>query len=132
MSEKNLQRAIDRETATQKYLFGTVVGTQDDGKFTSERPLPGTATTHRGGEVRTYNGTPEGRGDFRGASHLAIHLATMQDNHAKAMGILMQHPSDGSRPTEKMVDTGMGRLSDGVERPVRAYKDERIKLPKQG
>lgn len=128
-----LHASVAAETARHVAMFGTVVGTQDDGKYTQNRPTVG---SYAHGE--TYNGLhpyPTGgaegpgysRPRYTGEDHVAVQVATMRDSYDKAMAGLMIPPSDNARQTEGLVDTGMGRLSDGVERPVHTYRDERIK-----
>jgi hypothetical protein len=104
-----LHQAIARERANQEFFFGTELGPKDDGMRTKARPAPV-------------------GGDFEGAHPNAIRLGTMVANRNDAMAALMQ-PADIRKPhAQPMVDLGMsGRLSDGVERPVRTYVDERIK-----
>ena len=119
----DLHARIAAETASQRHMFGTVVGTQDDGKYTQKRPLPGTAVG-----TETYFGAPESRPSFAGADHMAIQLAQMEENHASAMAGLMQPPPDHAPMNNiKMQDRGF-RESDGVEHPVHSYVDERIKI----
>jgi hypothetical protein len=110
----SLKAAVHAEVQRHLSTFGTVVGTMDDGGVTDKRPAPS-------------GGAPGSRPVFHGAHPNAIKLAQMQDNYHKAMTGLMVPPPDNSRTTEGLVDTGMGRLSDGVERPVRSWVDESIK-----
>ena len=105
---RSLHQAIQTETDNQKFLFGGLVGTQDDGQRTVKRPGP------LGGQ-------------FEGAAPNVIRLAQMQDNRRQAMAGIMQPPPSNDRGVEGMVDTQLGRLSDGVERPVHSYVDENIK-----
>lgn len=105
--------AIRQEAATQKHYFGTVLGPQDDGMRTLDRPAP------MGGH-------------FQGAPPEAIALAQMKINREHAMAHLMQPAPTNDRKVEGLVDTGMGRLSAGPEKPVHKYIDERIKLNRPG
>jgi hypothetical protein len=105
---KTLSEGIAAETRTQHFMFGTTVGSQDDGHRSLARPAP----------MRQSDGA---KGDFFGAHPNEIKLSTMQFNREKAMPHLMEHEKDNSTKT-KLVDTGLGRLSDGVERPVKVTK----------
>ena len=107
--KRSLHNAIKAETDTQNYMFGGLVGSQDDGHRTVKRPGP-----------------PLG-GQFHGAEPNAIRLAQMQDNRRQAMAGIMQPPPTNDRGVEGLVDTQLGRLSDGVERPVHSYVDENVK-----
>jgi hypothetical protein len=69
---------------------------------------------------------PGARGSFYGARPRDIQLAQLHYNSEVAMPGLMQPPPSNSNASSKLVDTGLGRLSDGVDRPVRSYRDERI------
>ena len=104
--------AIRAEAATQRQYFGTVLGPMDDGMRTLDRPAPVV-------------------GAFEGARPETIMLAQMKVNREHAMAHLMQPPPHNDRKVEGLVDTGMGRLSAGPERPVHRYIDERIKLNRQ-
>lgn len=115
--------AIQQATAKQTAMFGTLVGTQDDGQRTAQRPAPvgGHLPVPVGAEGPGYS-----RPVFHGAHPNAIKLAQMNVNYDSAMAGLMQPPPSNDRKVEGLVDTGMGRLSDGVDRPVQSWKDERI------
>lgn len=119
-----LSQALKAETAKHLSMFGTVVGTQDDGGVTDKRPAPS------GGKLPAPVGAAGpgySRPVFHGAHPNAIKLAQMQDSYSKAMVGLMVPPPDNSRAVEGLVDRGMGRLSDGQERPVKTWIDESIK-----
>lgn len=120
----SLHAKINAATQKQVGMFGTTVGTQDDGMRTKARPAP------VGGHLPVPTGGAEGPGFsrpvFHGAHPNAIKLAQMNVNYDNAMAGLMQPPPSNDRKVEGLVDTGMGRLSDGVERPVQSWKDERI------
>ncbi len=124
--DSSLHKQIAAETQTQKYLFGTTVGTQDSGERTLKRPAPagGMLTMPTGGEA----GPGYSRPVFHGAHPNAIKLAQMRENHADAMAGLMQPAPTNDRKVEGLVDVGMGRLSDGVERPVQSWVDENIRV----
>jgi hypothetical protein len=109
-----LHQRIQAEAATQSYLFGTLVGTQDDGERTLKRPAPVGGAE---GSNPVYRGTPPS----------VIKYATMVESHQDAMAGLMQPAPSNDRKTEGLVDVGMGRLSDGVERPVTTRVDPSIK-----
>lgn len=110
----SLGMQIKAETASQTFLFGGTVGTQDSGERTLARPAPMNQVTGQ-------------KGAFWGAPNDAIKLAQMQENRRSAMPGLMQPPPSNDRPAAKLNDLGMGRLSDGVERPVKSFVDERLK-----
>jgi hypothetical protein len=106
---QDLHNAIKSEERMQHFLFGTTVGTQDSGHRSLAMPAP----------VRQSDGAP---GAFAGAHPNQIKLSTMQFNREKAMPALMQPEYQDHSTKTKMVDKGMGRLSDGVERPVTVKK----------
>ena|ERR1700741_1848908 len=104
----SLHARIRAESNVHQYLFGQIVGTQDDGQRTLKRPAPV-------------------GGDLEGAPPNAIKLVTLRENHRTAMSALMEPAPTNDRPVEGLRDVGLGRLSTGEEFPVKSWVDESIK-----
>lgn len=122
------QSGIKVEKAKQEYMFGGRVGTEDSGERGHDNRLSdGASATSRSYSQRQAPINKNGPGHFFGQHNSVIQHAQMKVNTEQAMPGLMQPPpaSPHSMGT-KLVDHGMGRESDGVERPVKVTKDPSI------
>jgi hypothetical protein len=128
--QRDLSRRIKQEAASQKEMFGVVLGPQDSGERSGVQPHVPPDATIESNIKWNQRAAPVG-GVFEGAPADAIRLAQMATNKEHAMAALMQHPPAGGGAS-KMVDLGMGRLSTGKSYPVHSYRDERIMLKPEG
>lgn len=125
--DASLRDMLKAQRANARYLFGqNYTGSVDDGRSYVDKPMPGGYS--RNVPYLGDTSSPRNRPEFVNANPQAVQYANEQDMQEKAMTGLMQGPSDNAPMGNiKMVDMGM-RESDGVERPVHSYTDERIKM----